>query len=355
MNTQGYASPKLLLAARTTCLVLGIAALLPLSTFAQGSVIAVEHATAQATLPSAVTRSRPILMTRPSMSDHAPSEISGNFNSEASLDKATHLTTGHSMFVDTKHRLARVYVTNPEILDSYTASPNQVVITAKKPGAATVILWDESGESKTYLISSDIDVDTLRQSIKQAMPNDTINVQSSEGHILLTGTVGTEGIAETAVKLSTTYSKDVTNSLVVNSARVKQVKLEVRMVEVDRSKMSSFAFNFFSAGGNNLAQTSTNQYSSTLQVTQGGSTGGKTVTLGNPLNFSLYNSKLNIGATLQDLETMQVLQILAEPTITAMSGQKANFLAGGEFPFPVVQGSSTGGTSVSIMFRPYGV
>ncbi len=268
------------------------------------------------------------------------------------------MLVGRSQFIDTKQRLARVYVTNPEVLDSYTASPNQVVVTAKKPGISTLILWDESGESKTYLISSDLNVEGLRESMKQALPNEDVKVQGVEGRVVLSGTVASEATAEAAVKLATLYSKDVSNSMLVNTARGKQVRLQVRMVEVDRSKMNSFAFNFFSAGGNNLAATTTNQYPSTMVVTAGsggGSTvGGKSVTIGNPLNFSLYNSKLNIGATLQDLETLQVLQILAQPEITALSGQKGNFLAGGEFPFPVVQGTSTG-TSVSIQFRPYGV
>ena len=73
------------------------------------------------------------------------------------------------------------------------------------------------------------------------------------------------------------------------------------------------------------------------------------------MNLLFYNSGLNIGLTLQDLQDRNIAQILAEPTITTLSGQKASFLAGGEFPFPVVQGSSGGLTSITIQFRPYGV
>jgi pilus assembly protein CpaC len=147
---------------------------------------------------------------------------------------------------------------------------------------------------------------------------------------------------------------------VINSSRVKQVRLKVRIVELDRSKLAQFGFNFFSAGGNNLASTTTGQFASTMTVTSGqgsGSTvGAKSVAVANPLNFSLYSSKLNIGATLQDLASMNIAQILAEPTITTMSGQKANFLAGGEFPFPVVQTAAPGqAASVTIMFKSYGV
>lgn len=265
-----------------------------------------------------------------------------NFNDSAPPEQSLHLVVGRSIFVNTKHRLTRVYITNPAVLDSYTASPNQIVVTAKTTGSSTLIIWDESGESKAYLISSDINVDALRDSMKQALPNDNVQVQGSEGRVVLSGMVGTDGIADSAVKLASLYSKEVSNSIVVNPAQVKQVRLKVRIIEVDRSKLNQFGFNFSMAAASSSKG--------------GGAAGGdKNINVSNPLNFSFYNSKLNISATLADLETKQVLQILAEPTITTMSGQKANFLAGGEFPFPVVQGGSSGLASVTIQFRPYGV
>ena len=297
-------------------------------------------------------RLHPVLLRRPSATDRGSASAS-DFTSRLPTDQVTHITLGRSVVVDTKHRLAKVYITNPEILDSYTASPNQIIITAKKTGNSTLLLWDETGESKTYSFSADLNVEALRVSMKQILPNDNVNVESREGTITLSGTVGTAAVAESAVKLATVYSKDVANSLLVNSARVKQVKLEVKIVEVDRSRMNSFAFNFFSTGGNNTASTTTGQFPSTITTTS--ENGGKTVTIANPLNFSIYSSKLNIGATLQDLQSMQLAQILAEPNITAISGQKGAFLAGGEFPFPVVQSSSTGAPTVTLMFRPYGV
>jgi pilus assembly protein CpaC len=288
-----------------------------------------------------------------------------NFASTVPAEQATHIVVGRSMFVNTKHRLTRVYITNPAVLDSYTASPNQILITAKQAGVSSLIIWDEAGETQAYLISSDINVERLRESLKQAMPNENLQVQGSEGRIVLTGMVSTDEVSQAAVKLADLYSKDVSDALVTNSATVKQVRLKVRIVEVDRSKLDQFGFNFFSAGGNNLAMTSTTQFPSSLSVSTSGSTssggstssaGGKSVSITNPLNFLFYSSRLNVGATLQDMETRQVLQILAEPTITTLSGQPANFLAGGEFPFPVVQGGGVGGlTSITIQFRPYGV
>ena len=106
------------------------------------------------------------------------------------------------MVVETKHRLAKIYITNPEILDSYTANPNQVIVTAKKTGSSTLLLWDETGESKTYLFSADLNVESLRTSMRQILPNENVEVESREGTITLSGTVGSAAIAEAAVKLA---------------------------------------------------------------------------------------------------------------------------------------------------------
>jgi len=281
----------------------------------------------------------------------ANTEMMGNFNSTEASEKAMHVTVGRTIFIDTRRRLTRVYVTDPTVLNSYTANPNQIVVTALKPGASTVLVWDESGETQAYLISSDMNVESLQHALTQGFPQDAIHAEGNEDRVVLSGYVGTEDNAINAGKLSAQFTKNVTNSLVVNSSRVKQVRLKVRIIEVDRSKLAQFGFNFFSAGSKNftVGSTSTGQFSSTV-------TGNSTsATIGNPLNFSLYSSKLNIGMTLEDLATQNIAQILAEPTITSMSGQKASFLAGGQFPFPVVQASSSGAASVTLQFQPYGV
>ena len=167
--------------------------------------------------------------------------------------------------------------------------------------------------------------------------------------------MSSEAKSDAAAKLALLYSKDVTNSLMVNRALIKQVKLKVRIVEVDRSKQNQFGFNFFSQGGSLISQTTTQQFSSDPTYTPPTPSAPGTLTVSDALNFLLFSTKLNVGAALKDLENKQVLQILAEPTITTISGEKANFLAGGEFPFPVIQGSSGGLTSITIQFRSYGV
>lgn len=280
---------------------------------------------------------------------------SGAFSESDTAGSALHVIVGHTLFLDTAERVKRVYVANPTVVDSYTASPHQIVVTAKSPGIGSVILWDESGHTRAYVFSSDLDVEDLAASIKRALPLDDVQVHSRESHVVLTGTVSTEARSDAAAKLAAMYSKDVSNSIVVNRALVKQVTLKVRIVEVDRSKANQFAFNFFTQGGSLISNTTTQQFQSNPTYTPPTTTAPGSLTVSNALNFLLFSSKLNVGATLQDLESKQVLQILAEPSITTLSGEKANFLAGGEFPFPVVQGSSTGTTSITIQFRSYGV
>ena len=309
----------------------------------------------------APSRSRPIVLSK-AIADAIEAKsatMDTNFENAAPTEQQLHMTVGRTIFIDTKHRLTRVYVTDPTVLNSYTPSPNQVVLTALKTGTSTLLVWDESGASQAYIVSADLDLDSLSKAMKDAFPAESIEVHASEGRVLLTGFVGTDAASEAAQKMAEQFSKDVSNSLVVNTSRVKQVRLKVRIVELDRSKLAQFGFNFFSAGGNTLASTTTGAFPSTMTVgstTMGSTVGGKSVAIANPLNFSLYSSKLNIGATLQDLASMNIAQILAEPTITTMSGQKANFLAGGEFPFPVVQTAAPGqAASVTIMFKSYGV
>lgn len=303
----------------------------------------------------------------PMLEPAAASASVSNFTYATPIDGAIHLTVGHTTFLTAKSRLSKVYVTDPTVLYAYTANPNEVLITAKHSGLGSVIVWDEAGQMKSFLFSSDLDISPLKQSLDQAIPRSEIKVRGEGERIYLNGKVSSLAAADLATKMAGLYSKEISNSIVVNSAALQQVRLKVRIVEVDRSKLDQFAFNFLSGGGNTLAQTTTAQFPSTLSVNQTGAgnsgtssgiastVGSKTLTVSNALNFLLYNSNLNVGATIQDLESRQVLQILAEPTITAVSGQKASFLAGGEFPFPVVQGTTGGLTSITIQFRPYGV
>jgi pilus assembly protein CpaC len=139
--------------------------------------------------------------------------------------------------------------------------------------------------------------------------------------------------------------------------------LKVQFAEVDRIKLEQFGFNILSTGAANTpGAISTGQFGQPSLATpltnsigasqQGFST---SYTASNLLNIFLFRPDLNLGATIQDLQQKNVLQILAEPNLMARSGEPAKFLAGGEFPFPVVQGGIGASTAVTIQFKPFGV
>jgi pilus assembly protein CpaC len=132
-----------------------------------------------------------------------------------------------------------------------------------------------------------------------------------------------------------------------------QILLKVRFLSVDREKEKQLGLNVYSTGlGNTVGTISTGQYSAPT-VTTSGSTSTATAT---DLNLNAYYPGLNIGATIKALESNTVSQVLAEPNVLASNGKQASFLAGGEFPYPMVQGGSgSSGTSISVAFKEYGV
>jgi pilus assembly protein CpaC len=135
-----------------------------------------------------------------------------------------------------------------------------------------------------------------------------------------------------------------------------QILLKVRFASVDRSLEKQFGINFFSTGlGNTIAAINTGQYSPPgLSVPSAGSPSVPSIS--NQLNMFAFLPGLNVGATLEALESKGIVQVLAEPNVLAANGKQASFLAGGEYPYPVVQGTSAGGAgAVTIEFKEFGV
>lgn len=284
----------------------------------------------------------------------APSTFIGNLGTNAQVvGEPLHLVVGRSMFVNTENRLRRVYVSNPDVLDSFTSSPHQIVITAKTAGIATVVMWDETGQSHAYLVNCDVDVAGLHQVLKDAFPNSDIHVEGHGDQVALAGVVDSNDDAAAASKLAGLYSKDVANSLQVESLHTPQVRLKVRVVEIDRSRATQLGFNFFGPGSNTF-NSSTGQFG-TVTVAPSASPGSSLLDLAGLLNLFYYNNNLQLGAAIQALVDKQVVQILAEPTITAVSGEKASFLSGGTFPYPMIEPGLGGVNTVTIVFKDYGV
>jgi len=198
--------------------------------------------------------------------------------------------------------------------------------------------------------------------MEQSFPYSNVDVQSEGEKVVLVGTVSSKDVAEQMLKMAGNFSKEVVDGLrIAPLPRQKQVLLKVRFAEADRQKLTQWGFNLFSTGAaNTIGTLGTQQYGPlALQGGNAGQSGGPTsgFALADLLNIFIFRPDINLGATIKALQQKNVLQILAEPNLMAISGEPAHFLAGGEFPYPVVQGGAQAGTvpTVTIEFKPYGV
>jgi pilus assembly protein CpaC len=276
--------------------------------------------------------------------------------------QALHILVGKSVVVNVQAPITRVLSSNPTVIETLATSPTEIVVEGRAAGTSSLILWDQSGRSQMLDVIVDLDVTGLRTAIARAYPKGQVEVQADGGRLVLTGNVPDSKSIEDLTKMATVYSPQVVSSLQIAAPHERQILLEVKFAEVDRTKLQQFGFNLFSTGATNTIGTL-----STQQFGAPGIQGAVTGTIGAPnkgtsssfqfsdlLNIFLFRPDINLGATIKDLQQRAVLEILAEPNLMAANGQKASFLAGGEFPFPLVQ-PGQGFTAVTIQFKPFGV
>ncbi len=277
-----------------------------------------------------------------------------------------HILAGKSAVINVEARLKRILVSNPAVIEALATTPTQVVLNAKAAGSSSLILWDETGKCRMFNVTVDLDVSGLRTAIAQAYPDEPITVEADGGRLILSGSIPDQHTEDDLLKMAGAYSKEVVDSLDQVAPPVREILLDVKIAEVDRTKLNQLGFNILSTGaGNTPGVISTQQFgavtgaggaSAEVTGTIGGAVTGTSTTFGltDLLNIFLYRPDINLGALIKALEQKNILQILAAPNLLALSGEKASFLAGGEFPFPVVQGGQNIGV-VTIEFRPFGV
>jgi len=279
-----------------------------------------------------------------------------------------HVLVGKSVVINVQSPLTRVLSSNPAAVETMATSPTQVVVEGKGAGESSLILWDESGRSQVLDVAVDLDIAGLRSAIQRSYPHEKLEVEADAGRLVLTGTASNAHIVEDLSKMAGAYSTLVVNSVQIPIARDRQVVLEVKFAEIDRSALLQLGANYFTPGtGHTVGNLTTGQFGGTSISTSSATTttiGNSTTTsvtatpptlnITNPLNLFLFRTDINFGVTIQALQSNNVLQILAEPNLMAVNGQKATFLAGGEFPFPVAQ-ATTGAPVITIQFKPFGV
>jgi len=233
----------------------------------------------------------------PAMAPASPQQVPA-----PSEGQALHILVGKSVVVNVQTPITRVLSSNPAVIETLATSRTEVVVEGRAAGTSSLILWDESGRSQMLDVIVDLDVTGLRTAIERAYPNQQVQVQADGGRLVLTGNVPDTKAAEDLNKMATVYSTQVVSSLQVEPLRERQILLEVKFAEVDRTKLQQFGFNLFSTGATNTIGTiGTQQFAGpgiggTLTGTIGAPTQGTTTSFqfSDLLNIFLFRPDINL-------------------------------------------------------------
>jgi len=295
-------------------------------------------------------------------------QASAQAQSESEAGAPLRVMVGKSILINTTERIRRVSVTDAAVADPTVISPTQILVHGKSAGEVSLLIWDELERSRSFDLRVDVDVSAAAEEEKRVFPDEQITVSPSRSAIVLSGHVSTEDVAKRAEMIAGAYSKNVVNVLTFGPVGAQEVLLQVKFAEVDRTAALQLGVNFFTPGtGNTTGTLSTGQFGGQTISTSGVTTTTTatstttstsatppTVNVTNALNLFLFRSDINFGAVVEALQQKSLLQILAEPNLIAVNGKEASFLAGGQFPFPIVQ-PGAGFTAVTISFKDFGV
>jgi pilus assembly protein CpaC len=265
---------------------------------------------------------------------------------------AVNVLVGQSRVINFDRPVGRFSVSNPEIAEAVLVTPDQVLVNGKAFGQVNFIAWEQSG--KDYLVFDvyvRANLSLIDSQMRVLFPKDDIRLSQANGSVVMSGNVSDPLTATRAQAVVEAAGFKTVNMLSSPVQNMTQVQLQVRVAEVSRSKMRDLGSSYASVNGGTSAYASgggpanlTNSVLPALGTTFAGSA----------LNLFLFNSGIGTAAYIRALQTQGALRELAEPNLIAMDGKEASFLAGGEFPVPIVQGGGDRST-VSVIFKEYGV
>ena len=298
-----------------------------------------------------------ILVATPQAQQPAPAFVASAAPTAAAAPDAptdVDLLVGRSTVLNVGGTIARVSLTVPDIADAMVTAPTQLLIHGKQPGTISLFVWDRAGSIKTYEVRVRRDLTPLIGHLKQLFPNESITVMGSGKDVVISGTVSSKYVIEKAAEVAGGYvdkKENVVNLLQQQEGVASnQVMLRVRFAEVSRSALQELGASFFAHGARSkwYGRTTTGQFPAPEWDKDG------KLVFSDFLNLFVLNTKEGLGGVVHALQNKGLFQSLAEPNLIASNGKEASFLAGGEYPYPIAQPTSTG-TSFTIMFKEYGV
>ena len=263
-----------------------------------------------------------------------------------------HITAGRSTVLTTDFEVTRIAVTNPAIADATVVQPREILIDGRAPGTISLIVWGNERRTQYDLVIEPA-VTTLQQKLRGLFPGEEIEVGITDEAIVLSGRVSSNQVMLRAGEIAQASASKlrVINMLQLpGGSDSQQVLLQVRFAEVNRRALKELGVSFFTGitgAGDWTGRATTQQFpSAEFDESSGG------LVFSDFLNLFIFNNKENLGAVVKALQQKGFLQSLAEPNLIAYNGQEASFLAGGEFPVPIVSGVTN---AVTVTFKEFGI
>jgi len=264
------------------------------------------------------------------------------------------LVVGKSVILKSSEPVQRISIAAPAIADFVLLSPREIYLTGKTAGATNLTLWQNKKVAAIYDLEVAYDISRLKQKLHDLLPDERdLRVIATHDSITLSGLISSTTNLSQALALAGAFAPEnkVVNLLKV--AGVHQVMLEVRVAEMSRSltKRLGFNFSYLSSGGDFGISTLGGLVSPAADGVLAAGPVGLAISPAVNALFRFKTGSATWTGLIDALKEDGLLKILAEPTLVALSGQTADFLAGGEFPVPVPQGLGT----VGIEYKQFGV
>lgn len=267
---------------------------------------------------------------------------------EVSPDNVITVPVGNSVIITHPSALERIMVTNENVADVAPVTLREVVINGLSSGTTTLIFWDATGARFMYSVRVSADVGSIQHELDRAMPGSGIRVSAIGNSVILSGETNDHMVVQRAAELAGTMAggAPVLNHIIMPDPG--QIMLRVRIAEVGRSAIQRLGINLLYLGEDVEGFMNTGG----VAPFGGAFPGTPTHTFSDAVNFYLFHQSSNVAAFISALRDQGLFRSLAEPNLVTVPGQTASFLAGGEFPYPMVQ-PTTG--QVTVQFREFGV
>ena len=272
------------------------------------------------------------------------------------------LLVGRSTVVDVGTPIARVSLTSADIADAVVTSPNQLLVNGKTPGTISMFVWERAGGLRRYEIVVQRDLARLTEQMQAAVPGRVDRgAEQRQGHRALRpgleqGRRRQGGQRRRRLRREERRRRQHCCRSRTSTAS-NQVLLRVRFAEVSRSAMTELGASLFTGPTgfkNMLGRVDHAAVRRAGSFDNSRSGARRSWSFSDFLNLFLFNAKYQLGAVIKALQTKGLFQSLAEPNLVAESGKEASFLAGGEFPVPVAQGSGAN-LAITVQYKEFGV